>query len=516
MIPSDLVDLSRLQFALTAMYHFIFVPLTLGLSFMLVAMEATYLITGKEVYKDMTRFWGKLFGINFALGVATGITMEFQFGTNWAYYSHYVGDIFGAPLAIEGLMAFFLESTFIGLFFFGWNRLSKGKHLMATILMAFGSNISALWILVANAWMMSPVGAEFNFETMRMEMVNFWAVVSSEWAQAKFVHTVAGGYMTGAMFVMAISAYYLLKRQDVKFATSSFRLAAIFGIVASVLTIHMGDESGFLATRDQPTKMAAVEAVWNTHEAPAPLTLFGIPDEEARTNHMQIDFPWLFGLMGTRSLSTEIPGINELEKMAEVRVANGQKALLTLEKLRADPKNEALREAFREHQADLGFGLLLKSQTEDVASATPEMIRAAAHSTIPSVAPLFWSFRLMAGCGVAMAFIFIVGGVLACRRKLESNPWFLKLAFLSLPLPWLACEAGWFVAEYGRQPWTIYNVLPTHLSVSALSAGEVLGSVIGFVVLYSALLVVEIWLMIRFGRKGPSTLGLGRYHFERN
>ena len=274
MISTDLVDLSRLQFALTAMYHFIFVPLTLGLSFLLVVMEVTYVLTGKQMYKDMTRFWGKLFGINFALGVATGITMEFQFGTNWAYYSHYVGDIFGAPLAIEGLMAFFLESTFIGLFFFGWDRLSKGKHLFATIMMALGSNLSALWILVANGWMMYPTGAEFNFETMRMEMTNFWAVFTSEWAQAKFVHTVAGGYMTGAMFVMAVSAYYLLKRQDVKFAASSFRLAAAFGIVSSILTIHMGDESGFLVTRDQPTKIAAMEATWDTHEAPAPLTLF--------------------------------------------------------------------------------------------------------------------------------------------------------------------------------------------------------------------------------------------------
>ena len=270
MIPSDLVDLSRLQFAVTAMYHFIFVPLTLGLSFMLVAMEVTYVLTGKEIYKDMTRFWGKLFGINFALGVATGITMEFQFGTNWAYYSHYVGDIFGAPLAIEGLMAFFLESTFIGLFFFGWDRLSKGKHLAATILMAVGSNLSALWILVANAWMMNPVGAEFNFQTMRMEMVDFWAVLTNEWAQAKFVHTVAGGYMTGAIFVMAISAYYMLRRQDLQFARSSFRLAAVFGMIATLMTIQMGDESGYLVTKDQPTKIAAMEAIWETHEAPAP------------------------------------------------------------------------------------------------------------------------------------------------------------------------------------------------------------------------------------------------------
>lgn len=515
MISTDLVDLSRLQFALTAMYHFIFVPLTLGLSFMLVAMEVAYVTTGKEMYKDMTRFWGKLFGINFALGVATGITMEFQFGTNWAYYSHYVGDIFGAPLAIEGLMAFFLESTFIGLFFFGWDRLSKGKHLLATFLMALGSNLSALWILVANAWMMNPVGSEFNYETMRMEMTNFWAVVSSEWAQAKFVHTVAGGYMTGAFFVMAISAYYLIRRQDVPFARSSFRMAAVFGLIASVMTIHMGDESGFLVTRDQPTKIAAMEAIWDTHEAPAPLTLFALPDEANRTNHFQIDFPYLFGLMGTRSLSTEIPGINQLEAAAEERIKNGQKAVATLEQLRADPKNEALREEFMGLKDDLGFGLLLKRYTNDIAAATPEQIKQAAADTIPGVAPMFWSFRLMVGSGIAMLLIFGLGVFFSMKRTLEEKKWFLKLALLALPVPWIACEAGWFVAEYGRQPWTIYNVLPTHLSVSSLSAGEVLGSIIGFVILYSALLVVEMWLMIRFGRKGPSSLGTGRYHFER-
>ena len=465
MISTDLVDLSRLQFALTAMYHFIFVPLTLGLSFLLVVMEVTYVLTGKQMYKDMTRFWGKLFGINFALGVATGITMEFQFGTNWAYYSHYVGDIFGAPLAIEGLMAFFLESTFIGLFFFGWDRLSKGKHLFATIMMALGSNLSALWILVANGWMMYPTGAEFNFETMRMEMTNFWAVFTSEWAQAKFVHTVAGGYMTGAMFVMAVSAYYLLKRQD-------------------------------------------------THEAPAPLTLFAIPNEAEQKNAMEISIPWVFGLMGTRSLSTEIPGIKQLEAQAEERIKNGQKAVATLEALRKDPKNEALRAEFQALQPDLGFGLLLKRYTEDVTQATPEMIKQAAQDTTPQVAPMFWSFRLMISCGLGMALIFVLGLVFSMKKTLQNQPLYLRLTLLALPLPWIACEAGWFVAEYGRQPWTIYNILPTHLSVSSLSTGDLIGSILGFVILYTLMLIAEMWLMIRFSRKGPSSLGTGRYHFE--
>ena len=432
MIPSDLVDLSRLQFALTAMYHFIFVPLTLGLSFMLVVMELAYVISGKQMYKDMTRFWGKLFGINFAIGVATGLTMEFQFGTNWAYYSHYVGDIFGAPLAIEGLMAFFLESTFIGLFFFGWDRLSRGKHLLVTFLMALGSNLSALWILVANGWMMNPIGAEFNFETMRMEMTNFWAVFTSEWAQAKFVHTIGGGYMTGSFFVMAISAYYMLKRQDVKFAASSFRLAAAFGLVAD----------------------------------------------------------------------------------AETRIINGQKAVSTLEALRKDPKNEALQTEFKAVEKDLGFGLLLKRYTEDVTKATPEMIKQAAADTIPQVAPMFWSFRVMIGCGLALLLLYVVGLYFSVKKTLDTKTLYLRATLLALPLPWIACEVGWFVAEYGRQPWTIYNILPTHLSVSSLTSGDLIGSILGFVVLYTLMLIAEMWLMVRFCRKGPSSLGTGRYHFE--
>ena len=296
MISSTLVDLSRLQFAVTSMYHFLFVPLTLGLSFILVIMESCYVVTNREIYRDMTRFWGKLFGINFAMGVATGITMEFQFGTNWAYYSHYVGDIFGAPLAIEGLLAFFLESTFVGLFFFGWNRLSKKKHLLVTFLMALGSNLSALWILIANAWMQHPIGSDFNFLTMRMETTDFWSVVTSPWAQAKFMHTINAGYMTGALFVLAISAFYLLRGRDIAFAKRSIKIAAVFGLMATFFTLHMGDESGYLVAQNQPTKIAAMEAAWETHEAPAPLSVFAIPNEAERKNDYEISVPWLFGL----------------------------------------------------------------------------------------------------------------------------------------------------------------------------------------------------------------------------
>ena len=516
MIPTDLVDLSRFQFALTAMYHFLFVPLTLGMSFLVCVMELTYVMTGKEIYKDMTRFWGKLFGINFALGVATGITMEFQFGTNWAYYSHYVGDIFGAPLAIEGLMAFFLESTFIGLFFFGWSRLSKGKHLLATFLMAIGSNLSALWILVANAWMQYPAGAEFTPVTMRMELTNFWAVVSSEWAQAKFVHTVSSAYMCAAIFVMAISAYYMLKRQDVKFAKSSFRMAAVFGVVASILTLQLGDESGYLVTRDQPTKIAAMEAMWETEPAPAPLTLFALPDQATQTNKFEIQLPWVMGIIGTRSLSTPIPGVKELEARAEQRITMGKSAVVLLEQLRKDPKNAELLKQFNAVKDDLGYGLLLKRYTNDVANATPEMIKEAAASTIPNVLPMFVTFRVMVGLGMLMLLLFIVSLVYSVKDTIDQKKGFLKIMLFSLPLPWIAIECGWFIAEYGRQPWTIYDVLPTHLSVSALSSWDLIGSIAGFALLYSALIVVEVWLMTRVSRRGPSSLGTGRYHFEKN
>src|SRR5476649_231744 len=275
----DVVNLSRLQFAATALYHFLFVPLTLGLSWMLVIMESVYVMTGKEIYRDMTKFWGKLFGINFAMGVATGITLEFQFGTNWAYYSHYVGDIFGTPLAIEGLMAFFLESTFVGLFFFGWAKLSKVQHLGVTFLVAFGSSLSALWILIANGWMNHPVGAEFNYETMRMELTSIVDVIFNPVAQVKFVHTVASGYVTGSIFVLGISSYYLLKGRDIAFARSSFAIAAGFGLASILSVIVLGDESGYEIGDVQQTKLAAIEAECETEPVPTSFTLFGLPNQ---------------------------------------------------------------------------------------------------------------------------------------------------------------------------------------------------------------------------------------------
>src|ERR1700758_2329173 len=287
----DPVSLSRLQFAVTALYHFLFVPLTLGLSFLLAIMESVYVMTNRQIWRDMTKFWGKLFGINFAMGVATGITMEFQFGTNWAYYSHYVGDIFGAPLAIEGLMAFFLESTFVGLFFFGWERLSRGAPLGVAALVALGSSLSALWILIANAWMQHPVGAQFNPETMRMELVSFSEVLLNPVAQAKFVHTVAAGYVVGSVFVLAVSAWYLLRGRNVEVARRSMAVAASFGLACSLSVVVLGDESGYLASENQKMKIAAIEAEWHTERAPAGFTVFGFPDLKEHRTHAQLKVP---------------------------------------------------------------------------------------------------------------------------------------------------------------------------------------------------------------------------------
>ena len=342
----DVIDLSRLQFAFTAMYHFLFVPLTLGMTFILAIMESVYVMSGKEIYRDMTKFWGKLFGINFALGVTTGIAMEFQFGTNWSYYSHYVGDIFGAPLAIEGLMAFFLESTLIGLFFFGWDRLSKVQHLAVTWLVALGSNLSALWILIANGWMQNPVGAEFNYVTMRMEMQSFSEVIFNPVAQVKFVHTVSAGYVTGAMFVLAISAWYMLKGRDLAFARRSFAIASAFGLAASVSVIVLGDESGYELGDVQRVKLAAVEAEWETHPAPASFTLIGLPNEETQTTEYAIKIPYALGLIATRSLDEQVIGLKDLKEQHRARITNGIEAYRLLQVLRAGDKSAETVAAF--------------------------------------------------------------------------------------------------------------------------------------------------------------------------
>ena len=508
------VELSRLQFALTAMYHFLFVPLTLGLSFLLVIMESIYVMTGRPIWRTITRFWATIFGINFVLGVATGLTMEFEFGTNWSYYSHYVGDIFGAPLAIEGLMAFFLEATFVGLMFFGWDRLSKQGHLLVTFMVALGSNLSALWILIANGWMQNPVGAEFSYQTMRMEMTDFWAVVFNPDAQAKFVHTVSAGYVTGAMFVLSVSSWYLLKGRDVEFAKRSFRVASAFGLASVLSVIVLGDESGYTVGEAQQTKMAALEAMWETEPAPAGLKLIAGINEKAQKNDWEIEIPYVMGLIGTRSVSKQIPGIHEIKAKNRERIVNGITAVTALETLRKNRGDEEAKRVLEATKGDLGFGLLLKKYTTDVRQATPEMIDRAMHDTVPKVTPMFWSFRIMVGLGFAMLLLFALSFWSTLKSECRARPWLLRAAVLMLPAPWIASELGWVVAEYGRQPWTIYGVLPTHMSVSTLSVNSLYGSLAGFIGFYTVLLIVEIYLMQKFARQGPGSLGTGRYQFE--
>jgi len=501
------IELSRLQFALTALYHFLFVPLTLGLSFILVIMESIYVMTGREIWRTITRFWGKLFGINFVLGVATGITMEFQFGTNWSYFSHYVGDIFGAPLAIEGLMAFFLEATFVGLMFFGWDKLSKVGHLVTTFMVALGSNLSALWILIANGWMQNPVGSRFNPETMRMEVSDFMAVLFNPVAQAKFVHTVSAGYVAASVFVLGISAWYLVKGKWVPLAKRSFTVAAAFGLASSLSVVVLGDESGYALTDNQKMKLASLEGMWHTEPAPAGIAVIGFPSVEGRETRFEVKIPYVLGLIATRSLTGEVTGINDLVTKAQDRIGHGILAYDAVERLKIDQKDPAAREQFERHKHDLGYAMLLKRFVADPRQATPQDIEQAAWSTVPNVPVMFWVFRVMAGLGFFFIAFFATAFWIASVRKVKCDSgfprFFMRMAVWVIPLPWIAIEFGWILAEVGRQPWAIEGVLPTFLAASSLTVAQLWTTIIGFTVIYGALAIVEVRLMLAAIRKGP-------------
>lgn len=505
MISPDIIELSRLQFALTALYHFLFVPLTLGLSVLLAIMELIYVMTDRPIWKKMVKYWGVLFGINFALGVATGLTMEFQFGTNWAYYSHYVGDVFGVPLAIEGLMAFFLEATFVGLFFFGWERLTKVQHWVVTCLLALGTNLSALWILVANGWMQNPVGAYFDFHTMRMEVSSFYDVLFNPVAQAKFVHTISAGYVTGSMFVLSVSAYFLLRRRNIAFAKRSMTVAVSFGLASALSVVLLGDESGYLANENQKMKIAAMEAMWRTEPAPASLTLLGVPLEDEEKTKFAIEVPYLLGLIATRSFDTELEGINELIETGKSKIRKGMVAYSALKTLQKTPKDPAALRVLEREVDYLGYGLLLKNVTDDVENASEADIDKAAKSLEPHVLPLFFSFRTMVACGFYFIFLFAVGFYYSTKQQLDKK-WFLRLAFWSLPLPWVAAELGWFVAEYGRQPWVVEGILPTFMGVSSVSKSQVVTSILGFILFYTVLAIIEVYLMVKYIRLGPDKM----------
>jgi cytochrome d ubiquinol oxidase subunit I len=503
MVDATVVELSRIQFAATALYHYLFVPLTLGMTFLLAAIETVYVITGKPIYKQMAQFWGKLFLINFVLGVATGLTMEFEFGTNWSFYSSFVGDVFGAPLAIEGLMAFFMESTFIGLMVFGWDRLSRGKHLAITYLVALGSNLSALWILVANSFMQAPHGLAFNHATMRLELTSFSDLIFSQEAQAKFVHTSIAGYVTAAIFVCGISAFYLYRHRHTELARRSFRMAAVFGVLATAGVITLGDALGFIGGHAQPAKLAAMEALWQPEPAPMAFNAIAFPSQKDQTNYGAIKVPYVLSLLETHSLTGTVPAVSELEQLAQQRVRNGIPAVQALQALSKQPDDAAALALFNQHKDDLGYGFLVQRYADDLATINDSQIAQAAKDSIPQVAPIFWSFRLMIGFGLLMLAYFVLALIFSIRNDLQNHRWFLRLAPWMIPVPFLANEAGWVVAELGRQPWTVYEVLPTWMSASTHSVGYMVFSLIGFVTLYTAFIVVEMYLMVRAIKQGP-------------
>lgn len=496
---SSVVDWSRYQFALTAIYHWIFVPLTLGLSFIIAIMETKYVRTGDEFWKRTTKFWMRLFGINFAVGIATGLILEFEFGTNWSNYSYFVGDIFGAPLAIEGIMAFFLEATFVAVMFFGWNKVSKRFHLFSTWMTAVGANLSALWILVANAWMQYPVGMQFNPATARNEMVDFWEVLFSPVAMNKFTHTVTSGFLLAAVFVIGISAWYLLRKREQKMALKSIKLATIFGLVSTALVLITGDGAGRRAAKYQPMKLAAMENMEHgqTH---APLSI--VPG---------IEIPSLLSLMSYHDASAFVAGFDDYidgnpeqnilpaaEKMRRGKLAietfGAYKAAhnegRTAEKDsigRLFDRSTAEGEAFyQDYFRYFGYGYLEK----------PEDI-------IPPVQLVYWSFRVMVGSGLFLVLVFVMMWWYGRKGTLENKRFWLHVALWSIPLVYIGSQAGWIVAEVGRQPWTIQDMLPTVAAVSRLDAASVQTTFWIFAVLFTTLLIAEIGIMTKQIRKGP-------------
>lgn len=508
-IDFSLVDWSRAQFALTAMYHWLFVPLTLGLSFIVAFMETLYVRTGNPEWKRITKFWMTLFGINFAIGVATGIILEFEFGTNWSNYSWFVGDIFGAPLAIEGIMAFFLESTFIAVMFFGWNKVSKKFHLLSTWLVAIGSNLSALWILVANAWMQNPVGMRFNPDTARNEMANFWEVLFNPVAINKFLHTISSGYVLSAVFVISVSAWYLLRNREHLFAKRSIIVGATFGLLTSLFVVFTGDGSARNMAHYQPMKFAAMENLEVGRQS-APLVAIGLLKQATNdSSHKKEDFrfmieiPNMLSYMAFLDPNAYVAGISDLthgnaehnipsynERSARGKVAiNSLAAYKEAKKQGNDSLAKASLEAFNANYKDFGYGYY--------AGRDP-------HEIIPSIPTTFYSFRIMVVLGFHFILLFFVVLVLTLKGKIATNKWVLFTALWTLPLAYIAAELGWVVAEVGRQPWVIQDILPAIAAVSQLKSSSVQITFWMFFLIFTALLVAEIRIMTAQIRKGPA------------
>ena len=505
---TTLVEWSRWQFAMTAIYHYMFVPLTLGLSFLLAIMETMWVRTGKAEWLNATKFWMKHCALNVAIGIATGLILEFQFGSNWSNYSWFVGDIFGAPLAIEGLFAFFLEATFFAVMFFGWNRVSRRFHLVSTWMVFIGSNISALWILVANAWMQNPVGMEFNPMTARNEMSDFWAVLLSPTAMSKFFHTVTSAYTLSACFVVGVSAWFILKKRHFEFARKSILLASVFGFLSIIATIFTGDTSAQDVTRTQPMKLAAMEGL-NEGGKGAPFTLIGLtctdpqlPSERMKTVKYGITIPKLLSFLGYHDFDAYVPGIQNIMDgytsedgkvypSIEQRMANGRLAIDALKtyKQAVKDKNDALAsqslQTLRANFQDFGYGYL----------SSP-------YDTIPPVPLVFYSFRLMVGLGMLFVLLFICSWWYAKKRKFEKFKFIPYLAIACVPLAYIASQCGWIVAEVGRQPWVVQNLMPTNVAITRIASGWVVTTFWMFAILFTLLLIAEIGIMFTQIRKG--------------
>jgi cytochrome d ubiquinol oxidase subunit I len=512
-IDLSLVDWSRAQFALTAVYHWLFVPLTLGLSFILAIMETIYVKTGKEEWKRITRFWMTLFGINFAIGIATGIILEFEFGTNWSNYSWFVGDIFGAPLAIEGILAFFLESTFVAVMFFGWNKVNKKFHLVSTWLVAIGANLSALWILVANAWMQHPVGMIFNPETARNEMVNFWAVLFNQVAVDKFLHTISSGFLLASMFVLGISTWYLIRKREEQMANKSILIAGVFGLLSSLMVAYTGDESARTVSKVQPVKFASMEALYEG-KSNAGLIAFGvlkntdkkIGDQHVKEFALKIQIPGLLSVLtgGDRDsyvqgLSDHISGNEKLEIVPTgEKILRGKYAMTVLESYKkARLINDtaligSIKKVFKDDEFQNRYFKYFGYASVD----KPENV-------IPNVAVSFYSFHLMVILGFLFILIFSVALYLLFKGTISDNKWFLWIALLSIPLPYIASELGWLLTEIGRQPWIIQDMMTVSKAVSQISTGSVITTFILFAVLFTALLISEVSIMVKQIKTGP-------------
>jgi len=514
-IPSLIVtDLSRFQFAFTAIFHFLFVPLTLGLTWLLVVMEAAYLKTGKPIYKDMTQFWGKLLAINFAIGVISGITMEFEFGLNWSYFSRLIGGSFGPILAIEGITAFMLEATMFGLFFFTWKKVSRRTHFIITLFMALGASLSIVNILAANSWMQHPTHTVFNYTNMTMELTSMLGLYLSSLAQIRVGHVLFAGFLVSSMFVMGISAFYLLQGRDIGFAKRSFSIGASFALLATLLVAFFGDQNGLQVSKYEPEKMAAIEAQWETQKAPAAWYLIAFPNQKEEKNYFTLQIPYALSLIATHSLTGTVEGAKPIIASYIPKVKNGIIAYTALQKIWNKSATQRDRMAFEKYKSDIGYALLLKRYLKQIDKATPAQITQAAKDAIPNVATAFWSFRFMIGLWGIAALLIILGYVFSRNNTLTQHRWYCYAILYAIPLPYLSAEFGWVLAEVGRQPWVVHQYLPTFFGTSSLTLSDVITSLVFFILFYATLISVELFLMFKFARQGPSCLGTGHYHFE--